>query len=408
MSTFAFVARDPGGRLQRGELEAASATALAGQLRDRGWLIVDIAVPKPSVKSASEQLADFNVLRRLPPRSFDIELSLLQLGVMLRGGLTLLSSLNTVAEQARRQTMADIWRDVAARVQAGSSFADAMAQHRCFNRLVVQLVRVGEQTGNLERVVGRAADILERRRGLRSSLLTALSYPALVLVAAVGVTAFMVVSVIPKLQVFLTALGRKLPWMTQLLVDISNWVQTYSVHVVTGIVAFIVGGTALYLWPPGRYWCDRLALRMPVLGALFRLAATATFSRSLGILIRSGITLLESLRTVEKLHRNHYLRERVATARDSVLHGGDLAEPLRMHHAFMPMLGAMVAVGESTGTLDDVLDEVASFHESQLQVAIRRFSAIIEPVIIVVVGGIVGFVYISFFVALFSAAGSGS
>ncbi|HWB00850.1 MAG TPA: type II secretion system F family protein [Pirellulales bacterium] len=406
MSTFSFVARDHAGHVQRGQLEATDANALAGQLRDRGWLVVDIRAPAAPEKSLSEQLAFLNVVRRLPPASFDIELSLLQMGVMLRGGLTLLSSLNTVAEQARRETMAIIWRNIAQRVQAGSSFADAMAEHRCFNRLVVQLVRVGEQTGNLERVVSRAADILERRRALRTNLLTALSYPTLVLAAAIGVTAFMIVSVIPKLQVFLSALGRKLPWMTQTLVDISTWTQTYIVHVVVGIVAAIAGATVIYLWPPGRFWCDRYALRVPVLGSLFRLAATATFARSLGILIRSGITLLESLRTVEGLHRNRFLRNRVQVARDEVLQGGNLAEPLQTRHAFMPMLSAMVAVGESTGTLDDVLDEVANFHEAQLQVAIRRFSAIIEPMIIVVVGGIVGFVYISFFVALFSAAGS--
>jgi type IV pilus assembly protein PilC len=170
-------------------------------------------------------------------------------------------------------------------------------------------------------------------------------------------------------------------------------------------VALIGGAVAIYSWPPGRYWVDRSALRVPVLGVLFRLASTATFSRSLGILIRSGVTLLEALRTVERLHHNRYLAGQVVSARDSVMQGGTLAEPLRTAHAFMPMLPAMVAVGESTGTLDDVLDEVARFHESQLQVAIRRFSIIIEPAIIVVVGGIVGFVYISFFLAMFSTAG---
>jgi type IV pilus assembly protein PilC len=148
-------------------------------------------------------------------------------------------------------------------------------------------------------------------------------------------------------------------------------------------------------------------MRVPIISTLFRLAATATFSRSLGILIRSGVTLLESLRTVERLHRNRFLASKVVAARDSVMQGGSLAEPLRAPYAFMPMLPAMVAVGEATGTLDDVLDEVARFHEAQLQVAIRRFSIIVEPAIIVIVGGIVGFVYISFFMALFSAVGSG-
>ncbi|HEX3870371.1 MAG TPA: type II secretion system F family protein, partial [Pirellulales bacterium] len=363
MSTFAFVARDGVGNVHRGEVEAASAGALAGQLRERGWLIVDIRVAAERVASVSEQLAALNPLRKLPPRSFDIELSLLQMAVMLRGGLTLLTSMRTVAEQARRPSMAAIWLEISQRVQSGSSFADAMAPYPCFKRLVVQLVRVGEQTGNLEQVIVRAAGILERRRALRGSMLTALAYPAIVLMSAIGVTAFMVFSVIPKLQVFLSAMGRKLPWMTQTLVDISVWCQAYLLYLIGGIIAFAACATAIYMWPPGRYVCDRVALRVPILGSIFRLAATATFSRSLGIMIRSGITLLESLRTVEAVHRNRFLQTCVAAARENVLHGGSLAEPLNVHHAFMPMLGAMVAVGESTGTLDDVLDEVANFHE---------------------------------------------
>jgi type IV pilus assembly protein PilC len=404
MSSFTFVARDGSGQVQRGSFDAANASAMAGNLRERGWLIIDI---RPAVGQAtlSDQVAVLNPLRYLPPRGSDVELSLHQLAVMLRGGLTLLTAIRTAAEQAGRLTMRQVWLQVADRIQAGSSLADAMAEHRCFSKLVVQLVRVGEQTGNLEQVVVRSADIMEKRRQLWTSLATALAYPTLVLIAAIGVTVFMLVSVIPKLQVFLSALGRKLPWMTQLLVDLADYVQIYLPYYLAGAAALTGAAIALYSWPPGRLWVDRVALRVPIIGVLFRLAATATFSRSLGILIRSGITLLEALRTVEHLHQNRYLANRVAAARDTVMQGGTLAEPLRMRMAFMPMLSAMVAVGESTGTLDDVLDEVARFHESQLQVAIRRFSIIVEPIIIVVVGGIVGFVYISFFVAMFSAAG---
>lgn len=405
MASFTYVARDHGGRVLRGKFDATSPSALAASLRERGWMVIDVQAGAEASPELSEQLAAINPLRWLPPRSADIELSLHQLAVMLRGGLTLLTSLSTVAEQARRQSMRRIWQQVAERIQGGVSLADAMAEHKCFADLIVQLVRVGEQTGNLEQVVVRAADILEKRRNLRGSLLTAMAYPTIVLLAAIGVTVFMLVSVIPKLQVFLSALGRKLPAMTQLLIDISNWIQVWAAYVVGGLVALIALAIAVYSWPLGRYWVDRWALRVPVLGALFRLAATALFSRSLGILIRSGVTLLEALRTVERLHRNRYLASQVVLARDSVMQGGTLADPLRTKYAFLPMLPAMVAVGESTGTLDDVLDEVARFHESQLQVAIRRFSILIEPVIIVVVGGIVGFVYISFFVALFSTAG---
>jgi type IV pilus assembly protein PilC len=403
MPTFTFTARDPAGRPQAGQQEAASAAALVNSLRERGWLVLDV---KPAVADAGpDWLALLNPFAWLPPRSIDVEVSLQQIAVMLRSGITLLAALKTVAEQTGRASMRRIWENIAERIQEGSSFGDAAASHGCFSHLVVQLIRVGEQTGTLEPVLTRAAEALERRRNLRTSLLTALMYPAIVFFAAIGVTVFMIVGVIPKLRVFLAALGRKLPPMTQFLIDLSDAVQLYYVQgliVFGAIVALLV---AVYLWPPGRLFLDRWLLRLPVIGRLFRLAATVQFARSLGSLIHSGITLVEALRTVEGLFRNRYVSGQVAAARNAVLRGGSLAPPLAVHDAFMPMLARMVAVGETAGTLDDVLEEVARFHESQLQSAIRQFSAIIEPVIVVVVGAIVGFVYIAFFMALFAAAG---
>jgi type IV pilus assembly protein PilC len=402
--TFHYAARDRAGRPQQGTQEAPSPAALVTALRDRGWLVLDVH-PAAS-DDGSLVIADLvNPIAWLPPRSIDVELSLQQIAVMLRSGITLLAALETTAEHARRLRMQRIWKTVARRIQEGSSLADAMAEHRCFPHLAVQLVRVGEQTGNLEQVISRSAESLERRRMLRTSLLTALTYPAIVLVAAIGVSTFMILGVIPKLQVFLTAMGRRLPPMTQMLIDFSTFIRVNGPPILIGLVGVAVGMTLFYLWPPGRLILDRLLLRIPVVGRLLRLAATVLFARSLGVLIHSGITLVEGLRTVEQLHRNRYVSSLVAAARNAVLRGGSLAAPLAVRDAFMPMLSCMVAVGETAGTLDDVLEEVARFHEGQLQSAIRQFSAIIEPVIVIVVGAIVGFVYISFFMALFAAAG---
>jgi type IV pilus assembly protein PilC len=362
---------------------------------------------RPAASSETEDvLAKINPLNHLPPRSIDIELSCKQLVVMLRGGLTLLTGLQSLSKNAGRASLRRVWAQTAVRIQEGASFADAMAEAKCFPDLLVQLVRVGEQTGDLDVVIERAADTLENRRRVRSGLLTALSYPLLVLVAALGVSGFMVVGVIPKLKVFLEGMGRRLPAMTQMLVDISDAARTYLPQIGIGLVALTVAGIALYCHPLGRLNVDRRLLRVPVVGQLFRLAATASFSRALGILVRSGVTLLEGLRTSEQLLHNRYLAGRVAAARQAVMQGGTLAEPLAAPHAFTPLLARMVSVGESAGTMDEVLDEVARFHEQQLQSSIRRLSAIIEPLIIVVVGGIVGFVYIAFFMALFSAGGA--
>jgi type IV pilus assembly protein PilC len=343
---------------------------------------------------------------RLPVRSLDVELSLRQMAVMLRSGLTLLDTLITVADQAQRPAMARIWRDVAGQIQEGASLADAMSRHARFSAMVVELVRVGGVTGHLEPVLTRAAEALERRRQLQTSMLTALAYPTIVLLAAFGVTGFMVLSVIPKLEKFLSTIGRRLPPMTQLLMDITHGIQTYLPYgLALGAVlaAAVIGGC---FWPPSRIVIDRLVLRIPLVGTIFRLAGTVAFAGNLGALLHSGIRILEGLRTVERLQRNQFLALQIAQAREAVMHGTNLAAPLATPHAFMPMLSRMVAVGESAGTLDEVLAEVARFYESQLQSTIRRLSVIVEPVIIIVVGGIVGFVYISFFMALFAAGGA--
>jgi len=405
MPTFSYVARDATGRAQQGTLDAASHHGAADSLRGRGWRIVRIEA-QPEHGDWRQGAARYvNPLSWLPTRSVDIELSLYQIAVMLRSGLTLLSALKTVAENTSKARFRHVWEQVIDSIQEGASLAEGLSAHRCFPPLVVQLVRVGEQTGTLDAVVERAAATLERRRLVFTSLLTALSYPLIVLVAAIGVAIFMIVKVIPELQKFLQAMGRKLPPITQALLDVSTWIQTYGLQVSLALVVAAIAAWLFYATPGGRLMVDRLVMRVPIIGHVLRLAATAAFANSLGILLRSGITLLDGLRTVELLHRNRFLAVCVGQAREAVLRGGDLASGLAAKHAFSPLLPRMVAVGEAAGTLDEVLSELTRFHEAQLQVAIRRLSALIEPAIILVVGGIVGFVYIAFFVALFSAGG---
>ena len=400
MATFTYSARDRAGRPLRGSVDAPTPQAAAADLRNRGWVVLQIRAQ--AIRSADRvEGGGF----RLPVSSSDIEVSLRQLAVMLRSGLTLLNALQTLVEQSPRRSVRRVWSDVSRQIQEGSGLAEAMARHPSFTALVVQLVRVGEQTGQLESVLVRAASGLEQRRRLRAQLLGALTYPSIVFVAALGVTGFMVFSVIPKLQQFLGAMGRRLPPLTQFLVDATDFIHAWFLHGL--VLGLLLGGLFVGLrhWPPSRFWMDRYWVRVPILGALSRLAGTVLVARGLSTLLRSGVTLLESLRTVERLMGNRYLASRVSGARDAVIQGGSLAAPLAGQQAFMPMLSGMVAVGESAGTLDEVLEEVARFYEDELQRAIARLAALVEPAIIIVVGGIVGFIYIAFFMALFAAAG---
>lgn len=405
MPTFQFTARDAAGRQQNGSRAAASARELAGELRARGWLVSSIELA--SAGDASDGTADwFNPQAWLGIRSVDVELALQQISVMLRSGLTLLQSLAATAENSDRLRLKTTLNRINQRIQEGASLAEAMAEHRCFDNLTIQLVRVGEQTGHLDAVLTRAAEAMQRRRMLKQQLVTALTYPSIVFLAAIGVTSFMVFFLIPKLETFVrNVLGKKLPAMTQVLIDLSDWLKHYGLTAAGVLTGLSIAAVFWYRTESGRLWCDRQALRVPLIGRILRVAGTALFARALGILIQSGVTVLDALRTMEELGTNRHLNGIIRRARSRVFSGGALAASLEDPNGYMPMLPRMVAVAEAAGTLDEVLDEVAKFYENQLEVLIRQLSALVEPAIIFFVGGVVGYVYIAFFLALYGGMG---
>jgi type IV pilus assembly protein PilC len=404
MPTFRYITRDTSGASQSGTLSAGSMEMLTSELRGRGLLVVDI---EPVAEGAPRGAATWSPRTWLRATSFDVEMGFQQLATMMHSGLSLLASLRTVAEQARRVKAAAVWHNVADRIEQGATFGDSLAaQGGSFSEHVVQLVRVGETSGNLDTALRSSAEHLERTRQMRLTVINALAYPVVVVLLSVGVAAFMVLGVIPKIQNYIGGRGRSLPPITQTLLDVSGFVQTYLPHFAVGLIAALLALVFIYRWPPGRLAMDGGLLKIPIIGGVLRLSGTAVFARGLGVLLESGVTLLDSLRTTERLIGNRALASRIAAARETVLRGGTLAGALAEGRTFMPMLGRMVAVGENAGTLAPVLGEVAKFHENQLVAVIRRMSVLIEPVVIIVVGGIVGFVYIAFFLALFSLAGS--
>lgn len=401
MPTYTFIARDRSGSQHTGERESDDADSLTAELRSRGYLV--IAVERSGV---GETGAPSGLRAWLPATRFDVEIGFQQMATMVVSGLGLLQSLRTTAEQARRPAAAAVWTKIAESIEEGSSMSSALESHgRIFPESIVQLIRVGEHTGTLETAFNRCAEQLERMRQIRLTLLNALAYPLIVLFLSFGVTAFLVFGVIPKIERFLEGRGRSLPPLTQTLVDVSGYLREHAPEIAILASAGFVALVATRLWEPGRRFLDGILLKVPMIGGVIRLSATAVIARALGSLLESGVTLLASLQTVETLVGNRVLRERLREARQGVLRGESLAAGLDDRRCFMPMLSRMVAVGESTGALSTVLAEVSRFHEQQLLVTIRRLSGLVEPVVIVVVGGLVGFVYIAFFTALFSITG---
>ncbi len=384
--------------------EGESASSVAAALRAEGLLVLGVDEGGRSSGAASGNGQMGGVL---PMTSLDVELGLRQLASMISSGVSLLLALKTVAEQARRARAKRVWDRIEAQVRTGMSLSDAMSAFpHVFDVQVVQLMRVGEQSGELDVAMVRAADQLEAHRSLRMMVVNAMTYPILALLMAIGVSVFLVVSVIPKIGEFLKGTGAALPPVTQALMDLSQWVRENGLYVLAVLAALVAVWWVVRCTKLGREHEDAFLLKLPIAGNILRLSGTAIFARGMGLLIESGVTLLDALDVVSKLLQNKRLARRIDTARLGVMQGRSLAESLSDAPEFMPMLSRMTAVAETTGSLSATFNEVARFHESLLTLAIKRFSTMIEPVMIVVTGGIVGFVYIAFFVALFSMAGA--
>lgn len=402
MPRFEFVARDRFGASRTGTIEQPSFESARSALRQRNWSVVQI---KPVTTSSSSLLEDLRPRNWLPARMVDVELGLRQLSVMLTSGLPLLEALRLLHEHAERRSMADIWKRVADDVLAGDSVAVAMQRHPRFPPIAVQLTRIGEETGELQETQRRAAAMLEYRRRLRNQVLSALAYPVVVFIAALFIAGFMVFSVIPKVQAFLRSLGKGLPKITQMLVDVTNYINAHIVEGSIVVGCLIVAVIAVRYFPSTRLLSDRLLLRVPVVGNAIRLGGTASFARNLQTLLQSGLSLLDSLKSIESLLGNRYLSSELAHARAAVIDGETLARSLTARGVFQPMLPRIVAIGESAGRLDDVLGDAATFFEEELARVIRLLAALVEPAMLLIVGGMVGFVYIAFFMALFAAGG---
>ena len=405
MPNYNYMARDRAGRILRGALIAESPNILRSTLQSLGMQLVSLDVRPEAMISWRAISQRCNPFRWLPPRSRDVEVALQQLAMMLRSGLDLLGALKTIKYQTSSPALARIMSQMIPEISRGQTLAAAMAQAAVFPPIAVQLVTVGEETGKLGQVLEQAAKHIAMRRTTVAEVRLALAYPVIVAVAAVAIAVYLVLAVIPELQKFLSSMGRKLPQMTQSLVDLSLWCQVNGATALVVLVSALVGLILVTQWPPGRMFIDACCLRLPIVGSILRLSGTATLAGSLAVMIRSGIKLVEALTITERLQANRVLAARVTAARQAVVRGEGFAQTLATPHGYVPMLASMLEVAQRTGQLEATLEDVAKYCQAELQAKIKRLSMLVEPAIIVFAGGIVGYVYMAFFMALISAGG---
>ncbi|NOQ35415.1 MAG: type II secretion system F family protein [Methylococcaceae bacterium] len=401
MPLFNYTARNRSGQQVDDAIDSQNQDVAVVALRAQGLLVLKIEEVK---KDNGAKNFSLNPLDYRSINNADIEVAFHQVAVMLRSGISLLDALEITSTHSRigaRKT----WTRLIERIQQGSSFTDALSEHKIFSEFTLQLIHVGEQTGHLSVITDQAAEEIKSSRRLKKQIISALKYPAFTLLFAIGLVVFMLTSIVPEIKKLLLIMGKPMPPMTQALIDVSDWFKENIIFIGIGAVFCTVTFIILYNIATSRWWIDKLSLKIPLFGNVFRLSGTVLFSRAMGLLLRSGVVMVEALETMERLHVNKYMASRIAYAHRKILHGSALGDSLEVESPYMPLLLQMVHVGENSGTLDDILLEMTEYHDELLQKAIATLTGMIAPMMTVFVGGIVGFVYAAFLVAMFSAAG---
>jgi type IV pilus assembly protein PilC len=395
MSTYVFKAMDLTGAKAGGELEAASKQAVADQLKARGLVVLDV-----TDKHASREI-ELAFLKRV--KAAELAVFSRQLATMIASGMSILRSLYVLEEQTENKFLKETIVSVRKDVEAGLSLSDSMARHpKVFNPLFIAMTRAGEAGGVLEDALMRVADQLQKDASLRRQIKSAMVYPALVIFFAVGVMMALVAFLVPVFVGVFKQFGGELPALTKVSVFLSEMVTGYwwAIFGSVGLVLFTFIKWKKSSW--GRRQWDRFRLHVPMkIGAIVQQVAVARWSRTLASLTSAGVPLLLALEITGKTGGNVVVEEAMDGVIASVKRGGTIAAPLAQAPIFPSMVTHMVGVGEETGALDSMLERIAEFYEDQVEASVKALTSILEPIMIIVIGAIVGFIVISMYLPLF-------
>src|SRR5215218_6261555 len=397
MATYAFKALDLSGTPTKGEMDAGDKQAVAAQLRSKGLIVVDIEEQTPA--SAGDLLAGFKKVK-----ADDLVIATRQLSTMVNSGMSLLRSLYVIEEQTENEKLRDIWIEVRKDVEAGLALSDALGKHPdVFNDLYVAMVQAGESGGILDSTLIRVAEQLEKDAALRRQIKAAMIYPAMIGGFAFVVLFALVAFLVPVFETIFKDFGGELPAITKFTVWLSH-MFTQRFYVLFGGIAGVVW--AFKTWKRterGQMQWDRLKLKFPMkIGDIVQKVALARFSRTFSGLIAAGVPMLEAIDITGRTSGNRVVEMAMEDVRESVKRGGSLTAPMTQSpEAFPVMVTQMIGVGEETGALETMLSKVADFYEEQVEAAIKALTSILEPVMIVVVGAIVGFIVIAMYLPMF-------
>jgi type IV pilus assembly protein PilC len=398
MAEFVWEARARTGELRKGSMEAESEDAVNQRLRAQ-------QLQPTKVKKKPKAI---NIQIGTGVGQKDIVTFTRLFATMIDAGLPIVQCLDILQGQTDNKFLATILRDVKASVEQGATFSDSLRRHpKVFDHLYVNLVQAGEVGGILDTILNRLAVYIEKAMKLRRQVRGAMVYPSIVIVVFIGVLTILLTFVIPGFQNMFKDFGSKdeLPALTRGVMSVSNFFVGNALWILLGLTGVVVGVGYAYRTPPGKRFIHKRLLGAPILGEVLRKIAVARFTRTLGTLLASGVPILDALEIVAKTAGNVVVEEAVMHARARISEGKNMAQPLMETNVFPPMVVQMVGVGEQTGALDAMLNKIADFYEEEVDVAVAALTSLIEPALMVGIGGTVGVVLIAMYLPIFSIAG---
>ncbi|PIE53071.1 pilus assembly protein PilC [Candidatus Fermentibacteria bacterium] len=393
MAEFQWTGTNRQGRTLNGTMEAKSRAEVKDMLESRGITVTNI--------KGGFDMATFGVIGS-GVKGKELATFTRQFSVMINAGLPLVNCLQILARQQENKIFKNVIIEVTSDVEKGGTLAEALGKHsKVFSELYVNMVAAGEQGGILDTILGRLADYLEDSAALQSKIKSAMMYPTVVFVVVIIATLAMLLFVIPVFQQMFADLGGELPVMTQVVVNLSEFVQKNILFILLGIGGVIFAYNAYYKTNSGKKVIDTIKLAMPVFGTINRKMSIARFTRTLGTLTSSGVAILDGLNITAKTAGNRVISDAILEARVSISGGENISGPLEASGVFPTMVTSMIAVGEETGGLDEMLVKIADFYDEEVNVLVEGMASTIEPIMIVFLGGFVGFLVIAMYLPIF-------
>jgi len=394
MPVFAYAGKARGGKSVTAEITADNRDAAIDQLRSQGVTVTTIEEKKKKAVEKKQKVTDK-----------DIVIFTRQFATMIGAGLPLVQCLDILSSQSDNKTFGRLIGDVKADVESGTTFADALKKHpKVFTSLYSNMVQAGEVGGALDVTLIRLAAQLEKAAKLKAQIKSAMVYPTAIVGVAIIVVSVLMVFVIPIFAKMFTDFGGTLPAPTQFVIGASEFMQKYIVLIVAAAGGGIWGLKKYYETPPGRIQIDTLMLKLPVAGDLIRKISVAQFTRTFGTLLQSGVPIMEGLEIVARIAGNKIVENAILDARSSVGEGKTLSEPLGKTGVFPPMVVQMINVGEATGALDVMLGKIADFYDEEVDAAVSALTALLEPMLMVFLGTVIGFIVIAMYLPIFKMA----